>query len=318
MLNSLLQIRRPELLRGLNSLLPVSLMRPQGTGGTNSAAYCYSVWLRHAVTAWQAGLRAVPQTVAELGPGDSLGIGLAALLFGAEQYFAFDVVRFADIKKNLGVFDELAAMAQARRDIPGPEVFPELKPYLDDYQFPRSMFSDEHLRRCLAPERIERIRKSVEQPDSKDSLIHYAVPWSSHSVVQEQSIDLIFSQAVLEHVDDLPETYAVMRRWLKDDGWVSHQIDFKCHGTAKDWNGHWLYPEFLWKIIRGRRPYLLNRKPYSVHKRLLEQSGFTLLGEKTISTASALRLEQLSGRCQAEDSNISGAHILAVKKADGR
>ncbi|MGX9728170.1 MAG: methyltransferase domain-containing protein [Candidatus Electronema sp. VV] len=318
MLAAFRQIQLYELLRGLNSLLPVSLMRSQGTGGTGSAVYCYSVWLRHAVTAWQAGLRTVPQTVAELGPGDSLGIGLTALIFGAEQYFAFDVVQFADIKNNLSVFDELISFAQARRNIPGPEVFAELKPYLDDYQFPHNMFSEEHLHRCLAPERIERIRKSVERPEKKESLIRYAVPWSSHSVVQEKSVDLIFSQAVLEHVDDLPGTYAVMRRWLKDDGWISHQIDFKCHGTAKDWNGHWLYPDFFWKMIRGRRPYLLNREPYSVHKKLLEQSGFTLLGEKTIKTASVLRPEQLTGRYQAEDVTVSGAHILAVKKADRR
>ena len=53
------------------------------TGGTVSARYCYGVWLRHMKMAREAGLDTNPRVVAELGPGDSLGIGLAALLAGA-------------------------------------------------------------------------------------------------------------------------------------------------------------------------------------------------------------------------------------------
>jgi SAM-dependent methyltransferase len=311
---SLRQIRLIELVRALNSLLPVSLLGKQTTGGTGSAPYCYSVWLRHVITAWQAGLCTVPKVVAELGPGDSLGIGLTALVFGAERYYAFDVVEYANIQQNLSVFDEIVSFAKKRQRVPGPEMFPELKPYLEDYGFPCGIFSEEYLIRCLAPERIMRIRKSVEQPENKDSLIHYAVPWSSVSVEQERSIDLIFSQAVLEHVDDLAGAYVAMHRWLKDDGFISHQIDFKCHGTAKEWNGHWTYPELLWKMIRGRRPYLLNRKPYSAHKYLLDLAGFSLVQENTIRNTSKLKLEQLVGQYRAEDINISGAHVLAVKK----
>ena len=39
------------------------------TGGTTSARYCYSVWLRHMKKAAQAGLNTNPKVVAELGPG---------------------------------------------------------------------------------------------------------------------------------------------------------------------------------------------------------------------------------------------------------
>lgn len=314
MSNALRQIRLAELLRGLNSLLPVSLMRPQGTGGTDNAAYCYSVWLRHAVLAGQAGLNPRPQVIAELGPGDSLGIGLAALLFGAEQYYAFDVVNFTDISSNLSIFAALLALLEERRAIPGPEDFPYLKPQLEDYQFPYHIFSEAYLKQCLRPERIQLIRRSIEQPQSASSLIHYAVPWSSAAALQEQSVDLIFSQAVLEHVDDLAGTYAAMAKWLKDDGYLSHQIDFKSHGTARDWNGHWLYPDYLWRIIRGKRPYLLNRKPYSTHKQLLHQAGCTILQERPVRMLSTLRADELGEAYEAEDMEISGVHFLAVKQ----
>jgi hypothetical protein len=65
---------------GISSYLPGSIRLAIGTGGTDSARYCNSVWLRHLVTLSRNGLGAVPRVVAELGPGDSLGIGLAALL----------------------------------------------------------------------------------------------------------------------------------------------------------------------------------------------------------------------------------------------
>ncbi|MBM4372890.1 MAG: hypothetical protein FJ098_14650, partial [Deltaproteobacteria bacterium] len=77
-----------QLLWGIATFVPgVRFLDRRGTGGTGSARYCYSVWLRHLVLAKDRGLLdQVPATVAELGPGDSIGIGLAALLSGATAY----------------------------------------------------------------------------------------------------------------------------------------------------------------------------------------------------------------------------------------
>ena len=54
----------------------------------------------HLVMAHRSGLSTQPEVVAELGPGDSLGIGMAALLTGAEVYYAFDVVEYASNQRN--------------------------------------------------------------------------------------------------------------------------------------------------------------------------------------------------------------------------
>ena len=96
-----------HILRGIKSIF---VTPPLGTGGTVSAQYCYSVYLRHLVIADQHGLANDPRTVVELGPGDSIGIGLMALLTGAEQYYAVDQVRHASSATNLLVFDELAKL----------------------------------------------------------------------------------------------------------------------------------------------------------------------------------------------------------------
>jgi len=58
-----------------------------------NARYCYSVWLRHLSILNENGLNTNPSVVAELGPGDSMGVGLMTLLTGTKKYYAFDVVR---------------------------------------------------------------------------------------------------------------------------------------------------------------------------------------------------------------------------------
>jgi len=34
------------------------------------------------------------------------------------------------------------------------------------------------------------------------SMIQYKVPWYNFNIVEKESVDMIFSQAVLEHVDE--------------------------------------------------------------------------------------------------------------------
>ena len=84
--------------------------------------------------AHEAGLCAsAPRHVADFGPGDSIGVGLAALLSGAESFIGLDVKPFARAERNLAVFDELVALFRSKAAIPGPEPFPQVKPFLRDY-----------------------------------------------------------------------------------------------------------------------------------------------------------------------------------------
>jgi hypothetical protein len=107
---------------------------------------------------------------------------------------------------------------------------------------------------------------------------------------------MLISQAVLEHVDDLASSYRAMRLWIKPDGLLSHTIDFRCHSTARAWSGHWRYSDRVWKLIRGRRSYLLNREPYSTHLRLLAENGFTVVGSETTEGAAETGRAQLAPR----------------------
>ncbi len=305
------------LIQGLLSRVPRPRRREEvGGGNSQSARYCYSVWLRHLRMAHGSGLTSAPRIVAELGPGNSLGVGLCALMSGAEKCFALDVVHHVDLERNLEIFDELLALFRARAPIPDEQELPHVKPYLDGYEFPAEILTDELLDEALSAQRIQLIRDSLRDISQPNSMIEYKVPWADAGVIQSGQVDMIYSQAVLEHVEDLANTYRAMHSWLHDSGLISHQIDFRCHGSAAEWNGHWRYNNWLWKLIKGNRHDLINRMPLSAHKDLLLRSGFKLLQEVRVTSPSRFSVGQLAGPFRSisqEDIQTSGAFLLARK-----
>lgn len=310
-----MKLKAKAFLAGLSTYLPgYDFLHP--TGGTGSARYCYSVWMRHLILGLaHRQTPRLPAIAAELGPGDSIGIGLAALLSGVERYYALDLVRYTDLRKNLGIFDELVGLFRSRASVPAEDEFPFLFPKLTNYEFPLHLLDSAQLDRALSAQRIEKIKSSLERSAREDSMIVYKAPWSDAAVIREHSVDLIYSQAVLEHVDNLADAYETMHRWLKPQGTMSHQIDFKCHGKADTWNGHWTYSDLAWKLVVGRRPYLLNRVPHSEHVRLLRESRFRIVSDNVIHTPSVLHRTQLARRFRAlseVDLTTSGAFVVAV------
>lgn len=304
------------------------LSRPAGTvpsarpatGAGGTARYCYSVWLRHLIMADRAGLPADPATVAELGPGESLGAGIAALLCGAERYFAFDVHPFADAARDLRILEEIAALLRARAPVPGGDEFPRLLPRLDDLRFPERLLPPARLNRSLAAERVGAIREDLASParNGPDARVSFRTRWFSPDMVAPASVDMIFSHAVLEHVDSPADTYAAMARWLKPDGFLSHMIDFKSHGTADAWNGHWSYPDWIWRLIRGRRAYFLNRAPYSLHRGWLAAAGFRIRRDLRYARTDGLPARRLHPRYRAlpaEDLVAAEVHLIAERTA---
>lgn len=290
-----------------------------GTGGTNNARYCYSVWLRHLVMAHKNGLRPEIEAIAELGPGDSLGIGLAALLSGANKYYALDIMRHFNYNKNIQIFKELVELFSKRENIPDGNELPVVRPALDCYDFPSEILSAENLANNLSQSRVESIERdllNLANPDYSNTHIKYLAPWDEINIIERESIDFIYSQAVLEHVDDLEKTYNSMYLWLKKGGVMSHQVDFSSHNVTDKWNGHWQYSDFLWKLIRGRRTYLINRCPLSTHLNLLEHYGFSLVQAIPYKKKSEIARENLAKKFRTisdEDLNCCAAFIQAEK-----
>jgi hypothetical protein len=139
---------------GLATFIPgVSRLSDRATGGTSTAFYCYSTWLRHRRFVVENGF-AAPGVVAEIGPGDSLGAGLAALLSGASRYHAFDIVDYAAMTTNLRILDELIELFHGRAPIAGCVYSASA---LGNTEFP----DDVDIDAATAPERIEAIRAAL-------------------------------------------------------------------------------------------------------------------------------------------------------------
>ncbi|MEO6528399.1 MAG: hypothetical protein ABIP93_17395 [Gemmatimonadaceae bacterium] len=312
------------MLGGLKSYLPALAGGYKGAVGHTTGAYCYSVWMRHQAVIAASIPRFSPRNVVELGPGDSLGIGCAALLSGSERYVGLDVVAHASPEHDVRVLDELVELFQSRAPIPSETQFPKLLPRLSSYSFPTALFSPEGPRRIRAePARVEQIRSALLQRTNvlyDDIPLGYVAPWDERSV-ERDSTDLVVTQAVLQdmaHGDrssKLAETFAAMATWLRSGGVMSHQINFAFPG-GEEWNHHWRHSDAAWRVVRGNRPFFENRAPLSTYLKLCEQSGLEVVSVKR-EHQEGLPRGRVAARFRdlpEEDFTTSSAHIVAVKR----
>src|SRR5260221_5211869 len=163
-----------------------------------SAEFSYSLFLRHYVLRSQFRPPRFGEAVAELGPGSSLGFGMAALIAGASRYRAYDLTAHFDTATNLAVFDALVALFAARAPIPHEGEFSRIFPFLDDYSFPASL-TDEWLRAALAAKRLPASRQDIEAGGGKSIKVNLGMVAEG---VQERR-DLPPPPFFLAHLDTL-------------------------------------------------------------------------------------------------------------------
>lgn len=209
-------------------------------GNTASAAYSRGVWRHHAANAGLAGVTR-PRAVGELGPGASLGACIAALLDGVDRAVGLDAGQYADPALNQRVLTDLLD-ADGRAPDPA-------------------------------------LREAVAAAGPDELVLRYAAPWTDPDICPAGSLDIVFSHSVMEHVSDPALTYAACAQWLRPGGVMSHKIDHSSHGLTHSWNGHYGLSPFVWALIYGRRPYLLNRMRPKAHLALIRAAGFEILPE---------------------------------------
>ncbi len=281
--------------------------------------------MRMMVSLHENGVLGNIDTVGEIGPGDSLATGLAMLLSGANRYIGLDVVPTAHNFDNDELLDEMVKLFKQREPIPDATEQPKSRPYLFSYVFPSHILTDEKLSRLLSDERIGNIRQAMHdlqegRKGETSNPIHmeYLVPWDKEALIEahEQTADLIISNAVMEHVDEVPVAYQHAYRLLKPQGVIASVIDYKCHGTAGLWNGHWAYTDLAWKIVRGRCSYFINRWSHSMHVDELRKL-FAEVREVRYIRENALEKKDITPRfasLPATDFETGEGFIIAVKK----
>ena len=310
------------LLGGLKSYLPLPARAFTGTGGTDAAGYCYSVWLRHLRLLHQAGITAPFNRVVELGPGDSIGVGLAALLTGTNHYVGLDALPHADVSRSLEMLDGLISLFEQRAHLPGDDVLPGVYPKLDTYDYPADLLPEATMIGGLRVERLIAIREAVERMNTmtdQNAMVRYSGSWRTSSVVASGSADLVVGQGVLQDMDDrhaddlLTRGFAIMRDWLRPGGTMTHQIELACPGF-NHWNGLWAMSPLERRIIRGRRPYYKNGAPMSRYLQLAADAGFEVLMVQPVRDDSGLQRSQVATRYKTlpeEDYRTRAMYMIA-------
>jgi hypothetical protein len=290
--------KAPHIVKGILTYVPVlNTWRSQHatSGGSGSARYCYAVWLRHLITLERLGFRVKGAQVGELGPGDSLGVGLSALLSGADSYVGLDAMPFSRTTGLETIFNELVQLFSQRAPIPSDEEFPRLRPKMTSQAFP-----DYAIDFTGFTERVERVRHALRAGVNKSPMLRYRAPWTAAHVSRE-SLDLVLSQGVLQCVDGLQDAYRHVCSWLKPGGFSSHGIGCAATYLSPFWNGHWAYSDREWQLVRGKREYLLNREPFSAHLEYARKAGFTIVEAAKEYGEDGLPIHALSARYRSLD-----------------
>lgn len=177
--------------------------------------------------------------IAEIGPGDTLGVGFCALLDGFSYYYALDKIEHSEKYINLKILKELKQYFQNKKEI------------------------------------FNKIEEDILLGSS--NTFKYIVPWDKENLIKNNSIDLIISNAVMEHIVDLKGAYFAMYQWLKPGGYASHIIDYRAHEFSDNWYEHFYLNDTLWKFLMHGRMYPINRYPHSFHIKTLKEIGFEII-----------------------------------------
>ncbi|MFN8534494.1 MAG: hypothetical protein U0556_13225 [Dehalococcoidia bacterium] len=161
--------------------------------------------------------------MAELGPGHSIGVGLAALLTGSDKYFGLDqTAGMPTYRTTAFILEQLIDRYRCPRNGSwnGDEAWRSPR---SDGLFVHGVAGDA-ASAALRPERIGAIQAILRTGHTGATIeIRYFALYPQPS--STNSLLTIISQAVLEHAGDLAYTYRAMAQ-IWPGGWMSHQIDF--------------------------------------------------------------------------------------------
>lgn len=281
--------------------------------------YYYGLFLKHLSQFLDATGQKIPSTVVEIGPGAALSAGLCALLTGARDYYAFDLLKHSDVPTNVAALMELASMFKARAPVTNATGFPNYEILLNENKFPERFFSDELLGTTLTSERIEEISRAI-RGEPSSVVVEYIAPWEDSAIYRKISgkADFIFSHSTMEHVEDIERAYRIMGEVCSVGGGMSHQIDFRSHGYSRPWNAYRTYDEKKWAKVTGGSAYSINREPPSRHIELIEASGFRIVRLMPRGAPNNIRREALAPRFRGlseGDLSCDGLFVQAVRTA---
>lgn len=209
-------------------------------GAMNRPDYAYGVFRQHFERS-HFSRKEVGFVALEVGPGDSLLSAIVAAAHGASRCYLVDAGAFAT--EDLTAYRDMVGYLRLRNlPVPVMDKVSDLAGVLES---------------CNAVYGTRGLRSLRDIPS--------------------ESVDFIWSQAVLEHIrrHEFLDTMKELRRVLRPDGVCSHRVDLKDHlGGALN---NMRFPARLWESDWvARSGFYTNRLRYSEMIKLFRQAGFSV------------------------------------------
>jgi SAM-dependent methyltransferase len=132
----------------------------------------------------------------------------------------------------------------------------------------------------------------------------------------DNSVDIIISTSLLEHVYDLEKAFNEMKRVLKKDGQMFHSIDLRDHFFF-DYPLHFLrYSPWWWKNFYTKPETFTNRHRLIYYLGLIKKHGFEILYKHTESTKQVTAMFGLHKdfiKYSEEESRVTHLEFIAKK-----
>lgn len=210
------------------------------------------------------------KTILEIGPGKNLLLAIIFILNGAKKVYLIDKYKqIFNDKFNIKLYNQYLIL------------------HLEEYKKNiKNYFSIKEKIIYFGKESIEKINK-----------------------LENNSIDFIFSHAVLEHVFNLDLTIKRIYQLLKRGGFSSHKVDLRDHFHIRDkcYLDFLKYPNKYWKFIGDT-----NRVRFSQYIKLFREYNFKILNVKLQKMGPILKIEEIKKKIYKDFKNLD-SEILSIR-----
>jgi SAM-dependent methyltransferase len=189
------------------------------------------------------------KTVLEVGPGNSLAIGLLFLAHGARKVYLMDRFKHLFWDDRDVAYHQMVINKIKESDLP---------------------FAD------AAADAVSCMRGAITCDPSR---LEYRFSDSASIPLKDGSVDCVFSNAVLEHVHNITKAIRECARVTRKGGIGIHEVDLRDHFYQETPLRLLQYSDWLWNLMTWNRPGYSNRLRYSDYLKHFKEAGFQIKKE---------------------------------------
>lgn len=261
----------------------------------SDALFSYSLWLSNMVYLSEHRIKPDYTRLVEIGNGGALGIAFCAILTGTSKYFSFEHNQNINYKEQIELLESISLLFDKSEPI---HHYERVNIRISDHSYPENKVLPKTQRKRL----VKQLKQDLHNKLIGSDLIFLVQNWEIQNPL---NITFAFSRAVMEHVNDPNYIYHKVFSHLLAGAFMLHDIEFHSHGITTKINDHFKIQLPIWKIIRGKRAFYLNRFKPVDHINSMTNCGFKNLKSDIVYENS-----------KPNEKEIYGAVMIAQKMAD--